>query len=42
MGYTLKKLIANIKNFGLKRALSKIKYIVIIILSASDIVNTFF
>lgn len=29
MGYTLKKLIANIKNFGLKRALSKIKYIVI-------------
>lgn len=29
MGYSLKKLIANIKNFGLKRALSKIKYIVI-------------
>ena len=29
MGYTLKKLIANIKNFGLKRSLSKIKYIVI-------------
>jgi N-acetylmuramoyl-L-alanine amidase CwlA len=29
MGYILKKLIANIKNFGLKRALSKIEYIVI-------------
>ena len=28
MGYTLKKLIANIKNFGAKRSLSKIKYLV--------------
>ena len=29
MGYTLKKVIANIKNFASKRLLSKIKYIVI-------------
>lgn len=29
MGYTLKKFIAHIKNFGAKRALKKIKYIVI-------------